>query len=424
MSSIYQTLEQRGLVAQSTDPALAGLLAQERFTIYVGFDPTAASLHLGNLVPIMALAHFQRSGHRVIALVGGATAMVGDPSGRSDERNLLTIDQVKQNALGVREQLGRFLAFDGPNAAIMVDNYDWTAPMSFIDWLRDVGKYFTVNYMVAKDSVRSRMQSEAGISFTEFSYMTMQAYDFLHLHDHFGCRLQGGGSDQWGNITAGIDLIRRLRQQSAYGLTFPLVTTASGAKFGKSAGNAVFLDRERTSPWDFYQYLVRQDDRDVVRFLRIYTFLTEEEIAAIEREIERNPEKREAQKMLAYSVTALVHGEDTARDIRHAAEIVYDQRIQGIGDQTLRDVFSSVPAIERPGHDLDNGIDILDLALGAGMVKSKGEGRRLLEAGGVYLNNVRVAPGTRVTREHLASESLIVLRSGKKNYYLVHITRP
>src|SRR5579862_4186409 len=298
MSSVYDTLEQRGLVAQSTDPELGELLGRERLTIYVGFDPTASSLHLGNLVPIMSLAHFQRAGHKVIALVGGATAMVGDPSGRSDERNLLTIEQVKQNALGVREQLSRFLDFDGPNAAVMVDNYDWTAPMSFIDWLRDVGKYFTVNYMVAKESVKSRMQAEAGISFTEFSYMTMQAFDFLHLHDHYGCRLQGGGSDQWGNITAGIDLIRRLRQQQAYGLTFPLITTASGAKFGKSAGNALWLDGGRTSPWEFYQYLVRQDDRDVARFLRIYTFLPDAELAELDEQIAAHPEQRAAQKAL------------------------------------------------------------------------------------------------------------------------------
>jgi len=233
MASIYETLESRGLIAQASDPALAGLLAKERFVIYVGFDPTASSLHLGHLVPLMALAHFQRAGHGVLALVGAATAMIGDPSGRSDERNLLSETQVRENAEGVRRQLARFLDFDGPNAAVMVNNMDWTAPMSFIDWLRDVGKYFTVNYMVAKDSVKSRMGSEHGISFTEFSYMTMQAYDFLHLHDHHGCRLQGGGSDQWGNITAGIDLVRRVRQASVYGLTFPLMTTAAGAKFGK-----------------------------------------------------------------------------------------------------------------------------------------------------------------------------------------------
>lgn len=419
--SIYDTLEKRGLIAQSTDPALGELLAKERFTIYVGFDPTSSSLHLGNLVPIMALAHFQRAGHAVLALVGGATAMVGDPSGRSDERNLLTAEQVKQNAEGVRKQLSHFLDFDGANAAVMVDNYDWTSRMSFIDWLRDVGKYFTVNYMVAKESVKSRMQSEQGISYTEFSYMTMQAYDFVQLYDRYGCKLQGGGSDQWGNITAGIDLIRRLRQQQAYGLTFPLITTASGAKFGKSAGNALWLDAGRTSPWEFYQYLVRQDDRDVVRFLRIYTFLPEAEIEELERQIAANPEQRAAQKALAYEVTAIVHGADVAREVQRAAEIVYDDQIQGIGDRTLRDVFASVPSVDVAAAQVAAGIDILELILQAGMVKSKGEGRRLLDAGGVYVNNLRVAGGTKITTGHLASESLVVLRSGKKNYFLVHV---
>ena len=421
--SIYETLETRGLIAQCTDPSLGELLAKEQFTLYVGFDPTSSSLHLGNLVPIMALAHFQRAGHKVLALVGGATAMVGDPSGRSDERNLLSTAQVKENAEGVRKQLSHFLDFDGPNKAVMVDNYDWTSRMSFIDWLRDVGKYFTVNYMVAKESVKSRMQSEQGISYTEFSYMTMQAYDFLHLHDHYGCKLQGGGSDQWGNITAGIDLIRRLRQQQAYGLTFPLITTASGAKFGKSAGNAIWLDSSRTSPWEFYQYLVRQDDRDVARFLRIYTFLPQEELADLDRQIAEQPEQRAAQKALAYQVTAIVHGEETAREIQRAAEIVYEERIQGISDRTLRDVFASVPSSELPAPALVGGIDILDLMVQSGMVKSKGEGRRLLDAGGVYVNNLRVPGGTKITAEHLASETLIVLRSGKKNYFLIHVNR-
>ncbi len=420
--SIYQTLERRGLIAQCTDPALADLLAKEQFTIYVGFDPTSSSLHLGNLVPIMALAHFQRAGHKVLALVGGATAMVGDPSGRSDERNLLSAQQVKENAEGVRKQLSRFLDFDGPNKAVMVDNYDWTSRMSFIDWLRDVGKYFTVNYMVAKESVKSRMQSEQGISYTEFSYMTMQAYDFLHLHDAFGCKLQGGGSDQWGNITAGIDLIRRLRSQQAYGLTFPLITTASGAKFGKSAGNAIWLDGSRSSPWEFYQYLVRQDDRDVARFLRIYTFLPEEELAELEAQIAARPEQRAAQKALAYHVTAIVHGEEIAREIQKAAEIVYSGEIKGISDQTLRDVFASAPTSESWLDELI-GKDVLEVAVGAGIVQSKGEGRRLLDARGLYINNVPVEPGTKITAEHLASESLMVLRSGKKNYFLIQVKR-
>ena len=421
MASIYATLESRGLIAQASDPALAELLAKERFVIYVGFDPTASSLHLGHLVPVMALAHFQRAGHGVLALVGGATAMVGDPSGRSDERNLLSAAQVRENAEGVRRQLARFLDFDGPNAAIMVDNMDWTAPMSFIDWLRDVGKYFTVNYMVAKDSVKSRMSSEHGISFTEFSYMTMQAYDFLHLHDHHGCRLQGGGSDQWGNITAGIDLVRRVRQAPGYGLTFPLMTTAAGAKFGKSAGNAIWLDPARTTRWEFYQYLVRQDDRDVIRFLRTYTFLPDQRIEELERQLAAHPDERDAQKALAYEVTALVHGPEAAREMQYAAEVVYDQHIRGIGERTLRDVFAAVPTSTITRQQLEAGMDILEIMLGSGMVKSKGEGRRLLDAGGVYVNNLRVQPGTRTGAQHLASESLMVLRSGKKNYYLVQV---
>ena len=422
MTSIYETLESRGLIAQASDPALAGLLAKERFVIYVGFDPTASSLHLGHLVPLMALAHFQRAGHGVLALVGAATAMIGDPSGRSDERNLLSETQVRENAEGVRRQLARFLDFDGPNAAVMVNNMDWTAPMSFIDWLRDVGKYFTVNYMVAKDSVKSRMGSEHGISFTEFSYMTMQAYDFLQLHDHYGCRLQGGCSDQWGNITAGIDLVRRVRQSPVYGLTFPLMTTAYGAKFGKSAGNAIWLDPARTTPWEFYQYLVRQDDRDVIRFLRTYTFLPGERIEELERALAAHPDERAAQKALAFEVTALVHGAEVAREMQYAAEIVYDQHIRGIGERTLRDVFASVPTSTVARQRLEAGVDILEIVVAAGMVKSKGEGRRLLDAGGVYVNNMRVEPGTRIGAGHLATESLMVLRSGKKNYYLVQVT--
>jgi tyrosyl-tRNA synthetase len=415
--SIYETLEKRGLIAQSTDPGLGELLAKERFTIYVGFDPTSSSLHLGNLVPIMALAHFQRAGHKVLALVGGATAMVGDPSGRSEERNLLTVEQVKQNAQGVRQQLSRFLDFDGPNAAAMVDNYDWTSRMSFIDWLRDVGKYFTVNYMVAKESVKSRMQSEQGISYTEFSYMTMQAYDFLHLYDTFGCRLQGGGSDQWGNITAGTDLIRRLRQVQAYGLTFPLITTASGAKFGKSAGNALWLEADRTPPWDLYQYLVRQDDRDVSRFLRIYTFLPEARLDELDRQTAEHPEQRAAQKALAYEVTAIVHGADIARELQERAQNLYS------GGAGALAASERAIAAEMPADQLTGGLDILDVMLLSGMVKSKGEGRRLLEGGGVYVNESRMSLGTKITLEHVSAESLIALRSGKKNYFLVRVNR-
>jgi tyrosyl-tRNA synthetase len=324
---------------------------------------------------------------------------------------------VKQNAQGVRQQLSRFLDFDGPNAAAMVDNYDWTSRMSFIDWLRDVGKYFTVNYMVAKESVKSRMQSEQGISYTEFSYMTMQAYDFLHLYDTFGCRLQGGGSDQWGNITAGTDLIRRLRQVQAYGLTFPLITTASGAKFGKSAGNALWLEADRTPPWDLYQYLVRQDDRDVSRFLRIYTFLPEARLDELDRQTAEHPEQRAAQKALAYEVTAIVHGADIARELQERAQNLYSG-----GAAALAGSERAIAA-EMPADQLTGGLDILDVMLLSGMVKSKGEGRRLLEGGGVYVNESRMSLGTKITLEHVSAESLIALRSGKKNYFLVRVNR-
>jgi tyrosyl-tRNA synthetase len=303
----------------------------------------------------------------------------------------------------------------------MLDNHDWIGPMSFIDWLREVGKYFTVNYMQAKDSVQRRLESESGITYTEFSYMTLQAYDFLHLFDHHGCRLQCGGNDQWGNITAGIDLIRKLRQEQAYGLTFPLVTTASGEKFGKTAGNAVWLDAQRTSPWDFYQYLVRQDDRDAIPFLKLYTFLELDRIAELERSMNESPEKREAQQALALEVTKIVHGEETAREMQRAAEIVYKSEIKDLADATLAAVFASVPSTQLTWTELDAGVPILDLFVRTGLAKSKGDARRTLKAGGVYINNVRIEGEITVTREHLASESFIVLRSGKKNYHLLRV---
>jgi tyrosyl-tRNA synthetase len=419
MSSIFHTLQERGFLAQSSDEALPQLLAQKKLTVYAGFDPTADSLHLGHLVPIMALAHFQRAGHRPLIIVGGATGMVGDPSGRSEERNLLTREQIAANVLAVRRQMERFLSFDGPNPATILDNLDWIGPISFLDWLRDVGKHFTVAAMIAKESVQRRLES--GISYTEFSYMTLQAYDFLHLFMHHGCTLQVGGSDQWGNITAGIELIRRVRQGQAYGLTFPLVTTSGGEKFGKTAGNALWLDPRRTSPWDFYQYLVRQDDRDVIRFLNLYTFLPPEAIMQMEQAVREEAHKREAQKRLAFEVTALVHGEETAREMAHAAEVVYHSEIKGISDATLAAVFASVPAttINRP--ELESGIVLLDLLLRTGLVSSKSEARRLLQSGAVYVNNIRQDTDVMLSVDNLASPSFLVLRSGKKNYQLVRV---
>jgi tyrosyl-tRNA synthetase len=421
MESVFDTLAERGFVAQCSDEGLRDHLGKTRVTVYCGFDPTASSLHLGNLVPIMGLAHFQRAGHRVLQVVGGATGMIGDPSGRSDERNLLTPDQIAQNVASVQRQLERFLQFTGANPATIVNNHDWIGGMSFIDWLRDVGKYFTVNYMIAKESVKRRLESAQGISYTEFSYMTLQAYDFLHLFDQFACTLQVGGSDQWGNITAGMDLIRKLRQGTAYALTFPLVTTSAGEKFGKSAGNAMWLDPALTSPWDFYQYLVRQDDRDVIRFLNLFTFLPKERIDALTESVRTAPERREAQKVLASEVTRIVHGEAVAQEMARAAEIVYHSEIKDLSDQTLAAVFASVPSTEVARAELDEGLDLVGMLHRTGLAASKGESRRLIKNGGIYVNNLRVDGEIKLGRNHLASESFIVLRSGKKNYHLVRV---
>src|SRR5262245_18614778 len=419
MTSVFQGLQERGFIAQISDESLPELLSEKRITLYAGFDPTADSLHLGHLVPIMALAHFQRAGHRSLMVVGGATGMVGDPSGRSEERNLLTREQIAANVDAVRRQMERFLAFDGQNPAMILDNLDWIGSFSFLDWLRDVGKHFTVAAMLTKESVQRRL--EGGISYTEFSYMTLQAYDFLHLFTNHGCTLQVGGSDQWGNITAGIDLIRRVRQGQAFGITFPLVTTSSGEKFGKTAGNALWLDPKRTSPWDFYQYLVRQDDRDVVRFLNLYTFLPSEAIADLERSVREEPHKREAQKRLAFEVTAIVHGQETAKEMAHAAEVVYRSEIRGITDATLGAVFASVPSTTVSRPEPESGIPLLDLLLRTGLASSKGEGRRMLKSRAVYVNNVQQEDEITLGSQHLASTSFVVLRSGKKDYHLVRV---
>lgn len=425
MTSVLDTLSERGFVSQCSDEAaLREHLARQPATVYCGFDPTAPSLHLGNLVPLMGLAHFQRAGHKVIEVVGGATGMIGDPSGRSDERNLLTPEQLARNVASVRRQMEHFLDFTGANAARIVNNHDWIGRMSFIDWLRDVGKHFTVSYMTAKESVKRRLESEQGISYTEFSYMTLQAYDYLHLFDEFGCTLQVGGSDQWGNITAGMDLIRKLRQGTAFALTFPLVTTSAGEKFGKSAGNAMWLNPALTSPWDFYQYLVRQEDRDVVRFLNFFTFLPKETIDGLAEAVRTAPERREAQKALAFEVTRIVHGEPVAREMARAVEIVYHSEIKDLSDQTLAAVFASVPSTEVAWAELDAGLDLVGLLHRTGLAGSKGEARRLIKNGGIYVNNVRVDGEIKLGRNHLASESFIVLRSGKKNYHLVRAVNP
>ena len=421
MLAPIELLRRRGLLEQISDEAgLAALFAREQVSFYVGFDPTARSLHVGNFVPIMMMAHLQRAGHRPIAVVGGATGMIGDPSGRSSERNLLDDSAVLANLATIRTQLASFLRFEGSNAAKVVNNADWTGPISYLHWLRDVGKYFSVNAMIAKESVRRRLEErDQGISYTEFSYMLLQAYDFFVLNRDEGVQLQMGGNDQWGNITAGIELIHKKGGGQAYAITSPLLLTAAGEKFGKSAGNAVWLDSALTSPFAFYQYWVRTDDRDAGKFLRMFTFLDLEEIEAIEAAHASNLAGRGAQKRLAQEVTRIVHGEAALLRAELATEILFGREIQGLSDAELADIFGDVPSTQLERNRLEAGIDLISLLVEMGASASKGEARRALTAGSIYLNNVKVTDAAlMVTAAQLASESTLVVRTGKKNYFL------
>ena len=421
MLAPIELLRKRGLLEQISDEAgLAALFAREQVTFYVGFDPTARSLHVGNFVPIMMMAHLQRAGHRPLAVVGGATGMIGDPSGRSSERNLLDDSAVLANLATIRTQLASFLRFEGANAAKVVNNADWTGPISYLHWLRDVGKYFSVNAMIAKESVRRRLEDrDQGISYTEFSYMLLQAFDFFVLNRDEGCRLQMGGNDQWGNITAGIELIHKKGGGQAYAITSPLLLTAAGEKFGKSAGNAVWLDSALTSPFAFYQYWVRTDDRDAGKFLRMFTFVELDEIEAIEAAHASNLAGRGAQKRLAQEVTRIVHGEAALARAELATEILFGREIQGLSDAELADIFGDVPSTTVEQNRLEAGIDLISLLVEIGAAASKGEARRALTAGSVYLNNSKVTDAAlMVTAAQLASESTLVVRLGKKNYFL------
>ncbi len=415
---LLEQLERRGMIEQVTDrAALDQLLEKPKQAIYIGFDPTADSLHAGHLLPALMLSRFQRAGHRPIVLVGGATGMIGDPSGRSTERQLLSPATIQANSESVRKQLARFVDFTGETAAIMVNNAEWTAPVSYLDFLREIGKHFTVNYMLAKESVRRRLEDrEHGISYTEFSYMLLQAFDFLHLFGTYGCTMQAGGSDQWGNITAGIELIRRMRGGEAFGITFPLLATSSGEKFGKSAGNAVWLDAARTSPYRFYQYWIRTDDRDAERFLKLFTFLSDDEIAEL---VAQPPESRAAQKKLAAEVTRIVHGEENLTLAIKASEVLFGGEVSGLRDHDLHDIFADVPSFSIDRAALESGIRMTDALVQSGAAKSKGEAGRLISGGGVYINNRRVtAADAQIGIVDLASETMLVLRVGKKNYYL------
>lgn len=420
MSDILAELDWRGLYADCTDrAALAQRLAAGPLTLYCGFDPTADSLHVGNLVPLLALRRFQQHGHHPIALAGGATGMVGDPSGKSDERNLLTPDQLEHHLACIKPQLARFLDFTGAkNPARLVNNYDWTGNVGFLEFLRDVGKHITVNSMIAKDSVRARMEDRAsGISYTEFSYMLLQGFDFWHLHQTFKCELQVGATDQWGNITVGTELTRKKSGATVWGLVFPLLTKADGSKYGKTAAGTVWLDPKKTSPYRFYQFFVNTDDADVVKLLKILTFLTREEIAALEAEVKSNAGARAAQKALAKEMTTLVHGPEALAAALKASEILFGGSLEGVSEAVFNDVVGEVPTKELELVKLDGaGAPIADLVVHAGLETSKGAARKSLEAGGVYLNNVRVDHTRTVTADDLLFGKYLLLRKGKKSY--------
>ena len=421
MSNAIETLKERGLFDNVTSPEILKLV-QSPTAVYAGFDPTSSSLQVGNFVTIMGLAHFQRAGHKVIALAGGATGMIGDPSGKSSERNLLSPEDVARNLEGVRENLSRFLDFDSKTApAKIVNNNDWIEKFSFVEFLRDVGKHFRMGTMLGKESVRARMESESGMSYCEFSYQLIQAYDFLHLWDAENCRIQIGGSDQWGNITAGVDLIRKLRGGEAFGMTFPIICDSSGQKFGKSAGNAVYLDHNRTSYYDFYQFFIRTEDTDVIRFLKIFTFLPLAQIEEIARETAAAPEKRLAQKTLAEEMTRTIHGSAGVLIAQRASEVLFGGSMDGMKADDLIKVFSNVPSRELPLASVSN-IGFLDVALAAGLCKSKGDARRLVTEGGFYVNNIRISDvAGKVTGDMLIDGRVLVMRAGKKNYCLVKV---
>jgi tyrosyl-tRNA synthetase len=422
INDLISELRWRGLIHQCTDEAgLAKLLGEGRQTIYIGFDPTATSLHVGGLMQLMMLRRFQRAGHRPIALVGGATGMIGDPSGKSEERNLLSAEDLQRNIDGVAAQMRRFLNFDGKDGAILLNNFDWMRSYSYLEFLRDVGKNFPIGQMMGKESVRSRLESEAGLSYTEFSYMLLQAYDFVHLARQYDCRLQAGGSDQWGNITAGIDLGRRMIGTQLFGLTAPLLTTSDGRKMGKTESGAIWLDPERTSPYAFYQYWFRVEDADVMRCIAFLTEIDREEYQSLLEQTQSDPGKRAAQKRLAAWMTQLVHGDEGLAAANHASEILFGGEIDRLSDRQLTEIFADVPSSEGSRDSLGGeGLWIVDALRLAGLSGSSGEARRSIADGGIYVNNRRVSDVNRkLTADDLASETVMVLRKGKRNYALL-----
>jgi len=410
VENVFDVLEERGFVEQVTDRDKVRELLQKPVTCYIGFDATAKSLHLGSLVPIMSLAHMQRTGHRPIAVIGGGTTLVGDPSGKTEMRRILTREEIEENAMGIKKQLSRFLDFEG-GRALMVNNADWLTKLNYIDFLRDIGRHFSVNRMLAAESYRVRLKT--GLSFIEFNYMLLQAYDFWYLFKHYDCRLQMGGNDQWGNILAGVELTRRLEGEEIHGITFPLITTSAGVKMGKTHKGAIWLDPELTSPYDYYQYWINQDDRDAERFLKLFTFLPLDEIKGLTAG--GGKDLRQAKEVLAYEATLLCHGKEEADKARAAARSLFG------GDESLES--DSIPSYSISGAELREGIPAYVLFERVGICKSRGEARRLISQGGGYVNNRRVEKFDQIISSKDLVNETILLRGGKKRYLKVTVSQ-
>ena len=429
-TNFIQELQWRGMI-HDVMPSTEEHLMEQMRSAYVGFDPTADSLHIGNLVPIMLLAHYQRCGHRPVALVGGATGMIGDPSGKSSERNLLDEETLRHNQQAVKDQLGRFLDFKSgaENEALMVNNYDWMKDFGFLDFIRDVGKHITVNYMMAKDSVKSRIGTESidGMSFTEFTYQLVQGYDFLHLFREYGCTLQMGGSDQWGNITTGTELIRRIGDGKGYALTCPLITKSDGSKFGKSEGGNVWLDVARTSAYKFYQYWLNTSDEDAAKYIKIFTFLDRETIENLIEEHKLAPHTRLLQKRLAEEVTLTVHGSEQLENAVAASDILFGKStgtdLKKLDEQTFLDVFDGVPQARLNRAEVENGLDMISaLADKTGFLKSNGEAKRALKENSISVNKEKLSSDYIISAADLINDRFVLLQRGKKNYFVIRVT--
>jgi tyrosyl-tRNA synthetase len=428
MNNFVEELKWRGMI-QDIMPGTEEKLMEGPQAAYVGIDPTADSLHIGHMVSIMILKHFQKCGHKPIALVGGATGMIGDPSMKSQERNLLDEATLDHNVAGIKAQLSKFLDFDAdaPNCAELVNNYSWMKDYSFLNFIRDIGKHITVNYMMAKDSVKKRLSrdSSEGMSFTEFSYQLLQGYDFLYLFEHKNCVLQMGGSDQWGNITTGSELIRRMTGKEAFALTCPLIRKADGTKFGKTEKGNIWLDPEKTSPYEFYQFWLNVSDEDADRYIKIFTMLSREEIEAAIANHQQAPERRELQKLLAREITIMVHGEAEYNNAVAASEILFgkatSETLKALDEKTFLAVFDGVPSFDLPKAELP--INILDfLAVKTNILPSKGEARKMVSGGGVSFNKEKITDiATNIDESHILDEKYILVQKGKKNYFLIHV---